>query len=560
VGTRVGLLYTRFGSMAQALWAALGGDDGHQVIRPEDLGFTPPLSADAMLAFARRAAPELLLCPFLKEIVPPEVCTGWTTFVAHPGPPGDRGPAALSWAIFNGEPTWGLTMVKAEPATAAQDLDGGNVGAWREFPLPTGATMAEVYAQHMIPAAIGCAREILDRLATDPAYRGVPLAACRPTRPGQYRPPLRQSRLAFAWQQPAGEILRRLRAAPFGVRSGLAGQPLHLYDAHGPEVTWFPSSPGQIVAHRDGAVLVATGDGQAIWIGHAKRKPDDGGRGLKLPAVDAVRAHLNGQPERRLHPAHLADTHGTYQVIRYRRIGPVGWIDARPYNGAASTTLCRRLLAALRYAGSQDTSAIALAGGLVAWNNGIHLGVIEAAAHPAAEAWANINAIDDVAEAVFHLSRGPGRQRTVAVLGASAGAGGAVLSACFDYVLARPSIVLNYHYGQMGLAGSELRSLAVPLRAGADEAERLLADCLPISAVTAHRRGLVDAIGPDDPAAFHRWAQQTATAIADEQGPWPARIDTGPHRDQELAEMHRDIFADRNGFAAKRRQFLGVGA
>jgi hypothetical protein len=68
--------------------------------------------------------------------------------------------------------------------------------------------------------------------------------------------------------------------------------------------------------------------------------------------------------------------------VRYRRAGRVGWIHAEPYNGAASTAFCGRLLGALRYAAEQGTSVIALAGGRVAWSNGIHLGVIEAAADP----------------------------------------------------------------------------------------------------------------------------------------------------------------------------------
>jgi hypothetical protein len=33
LGFRIGLLYTRFASMPQALWAALR-EDGHEVIRP----------------------------------------------------------------------------------------------------------------------------------------------------------------------------------------------------------------------------------------------------------------------------------------------------------------------------------------------------------------------------------------------------------------------------------------------------------------------------------------------------------------------------------------------
>ena len=36
MGFRIGLLDTRFASMPQALWAALR-EDGHKVIRPEDL-------------------------------------------------------------------------------------------------------------------------------------------------------------------------------------------------------------------------------------------------------------------------------------------------------------------------------------------------------------------------------------------------------------------------------------------------------------------------------------------------------------------------------------------
>ena len=37
---RIALVYSGFGGMAQALWAGLR-DDGHEVVRPEDLGFEP---------------------------------------------------------------------------------------------------------------------------------------------------------------------------------------------------------------------------------------------------------------------------------------------------------------------------------------------------------------------------------------------------------------------------------------------------------------------------------------------------------------------------------------
>ncbi|HZD37975.1 MAG TPA: enoyl-CoA hydratase-related protein [Actinomycetes bacterium] len=546
--------------MPQAMWAALR-EDGHEVIRPEDLGIATPMSPESMTWFARLADPDVIFCPFLKEVVPPEVCEHWTTWIPHPGVRGDRGPSSLSWAILEGAPTWGVTMVRAEPASRPEDLDCGNVGAWRVFAMPEGWTMAEIYAQHVVPLAVGCAREILDRMATDPAYVGVALASTYGRSvAGGHRPALRQERLAFRWDDHPDDILRKVRAAAFGVRTELAGQPVNVYDAHPHDGQSIRFRPGEPIAHRDGAVLVGTGDDRAIWIGHAKVRTTDGAPAVKLPAMRALRPRLWGVAHSDLAIEALAVPR-SYQVVRYRREGQVGWVHAAPYNGAASTAFCRRLLAALRYAAEQDTTAIAVVGGKAAWNNGIHLGVIETADNPRAEAWENIQRIDDVAEFVFNLSRGRAGvrpQTTVAVLGASAGAGGAVLSACFDVVLARRSVNLSYHYATMGLRGSELRSLVLPLRAGREAAERLLAECLPTSPSSAFRLGLVDAIGPDDPAAFDRWAAEVAIHLAADPPDPPRFADTAPHRHQELVDMWQDIFEDRHGFHARRRRFLGL--
>jgi putative two-component system protein, hydrogenase maturation factor HypX/HoxX len=557
---RIGLIYSGFGGMAQALWAGLR-DDGHDVVRPEDLGFETPLDADEMTRFAQLADLDVIFCPFLKEVVPPAVCERWTTWIPHPGIRGDGGPSSLSWAILDGETTWGLTMVRAEPAVEASDLDSGNVGAWREFPMPEDASVSEIYAQYVTPAAIECAREILGRLAADRGYVGSPLAAHGSAVLGRYRPALRQEQLAFSWEDEPEEIVRRIRAAPLGVRAELGSRSVNVFDAHHHDADGTRFRPGSVIAHRDGAVLVGAGAGGALWIGHARIRHSDGRRGLKLPAVEVARPDLAGVAERVLHPDRRPRCPRTHQVIRYQRIGQVGWIEAAPYNGASSTRFCERLLAALQYAARQDTRAVALIGGGTAWNNGIHLALIEAASDPMAEAWANIQRIDDVAELVFGLSRGrggPRAQTTIAVLNASAGAGGAVLSACFDVVLARPSINLNYHYATMGLSGSELRSLVLRLRAGKQMARRLLAECLPTSPATAHRLGLVDAVGPDDPDAFRRWALDQAAEIADRPFELRTPIDTRPYRQDELEDMYLDIFEDRYGFAARRKAFLGV--
>jgi len=326
IGLRIGLLYSRFASMPQALWAALRAD-GHDVIRPEDLHIRTPMSAEDMAHFARLAAPDVIFCPFLKEVVPPEVCERTTTWIPHPGIRGDRGPSSLSWAILEGAPRWGLTMVRAEPARAADELDGGNVGPWREFAMPTGANMGEVYAQHIIPAAIDCAYEILAQMAVDPAYSGVPLASFGLAAVGRHRPALGQDRLAFTWDDRPDQILRHIRAAPFGVRTELGDQPVNAYDAHPHDVTGDRSKrlgtradrPGQLLAHRDGAVLVATGAGGAVWIGHAKVKRGDGGQGLKLPAIHAVGAQLAGVGESVLPVGRLPGPH-----LRGRPLPPRG--------------------------------------------------------------------------------------------------------------------------------------------------------------------------------------------------------------------------------------------
>ena len=391
----------------------------------------------------------------------------------------------------------------------AEELDGGNVGAWREFAMPAEATLGEVYAQHVIPAAIECAREILARMAVDPAYRGVPLADFGRAAAGRHRPALRQDRLAFAWDDHPDQILRGGPRRPVR-RAHRAGRPARqrvrrpphdvtdarsraLRNADRPARSW-PTATAPRWSRPAGAARCGSATPRSSRPTAAR---------AEALAVHAVLAHLAGLSESVRTPTARVPPrpHPPGHPLPPRR-GGWGWIHAEPYNGAASTVFCDRLLDALRYAANQDTSAIALTGGKVAFSNGIHLGVIEAAADPRAEAWANIQRIDDVAELVFNLARGrdvPRRQTTVAVLGSSAGAGGAVLSACFDLVLARPSINLNYHYGTMGLSGSELRSLVLPLRAGEEAAERLLAERLPVSPAVAWRLGLVDAIGPRRP-------------------------------------------------------------
>ena len=51
--------------------------------------------------------PELIVCPFLKQMIPESIWQARRCLIVHPGPPGDRGPSSLDWAIELDERTWG---------------------------------------------------------------------------------------------------------------------------------------------------------------------------------------------------------------------------------------------------------------------------------------------------------------------------------------------------------------------------------------------------------------------------------------------------------------------
>ncbi|MBW5486599.1 enoyl-CoA hydratase-related protein, partial [Streptomyces bambusae] len=242
----------------------------------------------------------------------------------------------------------------------------------------------------------------------------------------------------------------------------------------------------------------------AVWIPEL-RAPRTPGEPVpvKLPATLALGDRLPPLPEsppplpgHPLPPARAADRR-TWCDIGYREEGTTGFLTFSFPGGAMSTDHCRRLLDAYRAACSRPTSVLVLGGGRDFFSNGIHLGVIEAAADPAAESWANINAIDDLVEAVLTTTD----RLVVAALAGNAAAGGAMLALAADEVWCRSGVVLNPHYRLMGLYGSEYWTYTLPRRVGAAAAARLTADALPVSAAAAVEAGLADrtiACAPQD--------------------------------------------------------------
>jgi putative two-component system hydrogenase maturation factor HypX/HoxX len=549
IGVRILLLCSSFNGLTQRVWTDLRAD-GHEVVS-RTAG-----SDDAMRMAVAGVDPDVIICPFLKERIPDDIWTSRPTVVLHPGPEGDRGPSSLDWAISDGEAEWGVTALGA-----IGEMDAGPIWGTRTFTLPAEPPRkSALYAGPVTEGAAALARDVAAKVS-DPTFVPRPLDYSRPGVRGRLRPAMRQADRAFSWSAPTEEVLRRIRAGDGspGVRTELAGLPVSVFDAHrGPAA---PGEPGTIaLRHRHGAVLVRTGDG-ALWIGHLRRAGAEAGTQIKLPATMVLGHRLAGVPES-LEP--LGPPGSGYREITYHRHGPVGVVGFDFYNGAMSTAQCHRLAAALRAAAAQDTSVLVLRGGHV-FSNGIHLNVIEARPDAAAEAWRNINAINDVCREIITCTH----QIVVAAVGGNAGAGGVMLGLGADQVLVRAGVVLNPHYRTMGLSGSEYWTYVLPRRVGAAVAERLTGQCLPIGATEAAAIGLADAVLPGVPHEFdaavleHAFRLATADGLAERLAKKAAvratderRRPLETYRVRELAEMSRDIFDDRHGFAAARQAFV----
>ncbi|MEU4245247.1 enoyl-CoA hydratase-related protein [Actinoplanes sp. NPDC026619] len=557
---RILLLVTAFNGLSQRAWCALR-EAGH------DVSVLFATGEQEMITGVGRADPELIICPFLKDRVPAEVWQRRRTVIIHPGPVGDRGPSSLDWAIAEGARVWGVTALQA-----VEEMDAGPIWATRTFALAAAPPRkSSLYNGPVADAAMECIFEVVTK-AQDPAFTPVPADRAPGEVPGaRLRPLMRQPDRAFSWDDPTEQIVRKIRAADGapGVRTELGGLAVFAYDALPGIVSAAQGQgarpgqiAGQIISRRQGAVLVGTGDG-SVWLGHLRAAdPGHARAGIKLPSTTLLGARLRGVPHSPLPPGSEPEHPATYRQVRYRRTGAVGWLAFDFYNGAMAPGHCRRLLAGLRHAVAQDTEVLVLRGGTDAFSNGIHLNVIEASPDPASAAWASIRAINEVCREIINCTR----QVVIAGYAGSAGAGGVMLGLGADIVAAREGIVLNPYY-EMGLFGSELHTFTLPRRVGPDSAQRLIDDKLPVSAARARSLGLVDEVGPRHPDAYTDWLAALAERESDVRTARnrrqaktrrlaAERVPLEVFEARELAEMSRDMYADRAGFAAARHAFV----
>ncbi|MBV9416016.1 MAG: hypothetical protein JO363_13625, partial [Solirubrobacterales bacterium] len=515
-------LVSAHNSLSQRAWIALT-ERGH------DVAIAVVDSTSAMESAVRTHAPDLIVCPFLKTMIPESIWRRHRCLIVHPGPRGDRGPSSLDWAIEFNKPDWGVTVLQADG-----EFDAGEVWATSTFKVRKVAK-SSLYRHEVRRAAIEAIIDALDRLVLmgTPASAIAGGARVAPggarvapggarlapggarVAPGPCLPLMTQEVRAIDWNSDRTErILRKVRAGDGfpGVLDTIDGKRFHLFGAH-PEGE-LRGRPGEVIAQRCDAICRATIDG-AVWLTHLKREDSGSQRHFKLPATRALELAGSELPVPEIgiaHDALIAPDH-TYREISYREHAGVGYLRFDFYNGAMSTEQCWRLREAYAHARAQrHTKVIVLLGGDDYFSNGIHHNEIEAADDPAEESWRNLQAIDDVVKDIVETES----HLVVSALAGDAAAGGVPLALAADYVVAREDVVLNPYYQHMGgLYGSEYWTYLLPRRVGAARATQLTqAPFRAVGTRTAVRIGLLDGAFGVDLEEFRACAVRFAERVA----------------------------------------------
>ncbi len=548
---RILLISSAYNSMAQRVHVELA-DRGHEVAVELALG------VEAMREAVHCFDPDLVIAPMLTTAIPADIWSARPCFIIHPGPKGDRGPSSLDWAIMDGAERWGVTVLQANA-----EMDAGDIWASAEFTV-RGCSKSSLYRTEVADAALEALLLAVERFESG-TYRPEPLDYSRADVTGRLRGPCRQEHRRIDWSsEQTTSVLAKLRAADSrpGVLDLIGRIEYFLYGGY--EEDHLRGDPGTIVARRGGAICRATTDG-AVWIPQLRRRPlPEGPPTFKMPATIALGEAAAAVPEV---GAPLVPPPGrrTYQEISYRESDGIGYLEFSFPGGAMSTDQCRRLLAAYRHAQGRPVQVVVLCGAADIFANGIHLNVIEAADNPAEESWRNINAIDDLVEAILTTTD----RLTVAAIAGSAAAGGLMLALAADEVWCRTGAVLNPHYRLMGLHGSEYWTYTLPRRVGAQHAAELTRACLPISPASAARCGLVDRVITSDSAGYRQQIAALAEKLArspDYQSRLAAKArrlaeiaTTRPldsYRQAELAVMSRNFRGRGEPYPQLRRAFV----
>ncbi|HEY7772409.1 MAG TPA: hydrogenase maturation protein [Marinagarivorans sp.] len=501
--------------------------------------------------------PDIILCPFLTHRIPEDIWRAYKCLIVHPGIEGDRGPSSIDYAITQGCEYWGVTLLQAD-----SEMDAGDIWGTRNFPLRV-AGKTSTYKREVSSAAVALIKKALKDFE-NAYFRPRPLDYSNPNVKGTCNPLLRQAQRAIDWHADNTDtIIQKLHAADTspGVLDHLLGHDVHLFGpANEPTLK---GQAKQILAIRHGAVCIATKDG-AVWVKQMKCKTHPELPAIKLPAARVVNV-LAGNQDLNL----VGDFDASaIDDIRVEQQGDTSYIYFDFYNGAANTQQCLRLKQRLAQVKASNAKVIVLMGGEDFFSNGIHLNCIEAASDSALESWQNINAIDDVVEEIINTPK----QITVAALRNNAGAGGAILALACDKVVIREGVVLNPHYANMGLFGSEYWTYLLPKRVGHELAQTIASECAPMLASEAIDCNFADQMLPEDWAQYHEHLTQFCNQQATHSG-FSAELEQkrvrraadekakplNAYRTEELAKMRETFYDPNSRYHLERKLFVYKG-
>ena len=519
------LLVTSFNSLTQAIYTKLK-DDEHQV----SVIFS--ISEKQMKADVQAFSPELILSPFLKTFIPPEIYSNYPTYIFHPGPKGDRGPNSLEYALQSHTKKWGVVLLRAN-----EEYDGGEIVAFDDFDVRS-TYKASLYRQEVVKASL----RTLEMFFENPQQIQQILNPIHKRFTSQMR--------AINWLEDSMQtIVDKINFSDSfpGVLDEIEGLKCYLYGVHIEDK--LRGKVKQILAKRDGAICLGTIDG-AVWISHLKEP-----HRFKLPATYVLKERLSGVKEDRLSLI-FDKSYQTFYEISVEKKDNVAYLCFNFHNGAMSAEQCIRLKYAFEYL-KEESEVIVLVGGMDFFSNGIHLNILEDSQKQGEDGWSNINAMNDLIKSILEADE----VITVASLGRNAGAGGVFMALACDYVIAKESVVLNPHYKTLGLSGSEYHTYTLPKRVGKVMSNKLLNDALPISVKYAQNIGMIDAVYKED--TYYENLHTFATKKYDEEYIWNKQEELEQNQQkmrmckkEELEIMYPEFWKAESKFHNLRHEFV----
>jgi methionyl-tRNA formyltransferase len=249
---------------------------GLEVLQPESVN-TPEFQKDL-----ERRAPDLILVVAFGRILKGPILSSdrWEVFNIHASLlPRHRGPAPIQWAIFNVEPTTGLTLMRMDSG-----LDTGPILFQEEMEILPDEPAGSLH-DRMAEAAGGFLARTLEAVCG----AGV-VETPQDEAAATYAPKITREMTLVEWDRPALRVCAQIRAldpAP-GARTTFQGSPLKLFTASCAGGTTGKPLPGR-VSRMGRGLLVETADG-LVAVGHVQAAgrrrvaSSDFLRGFELPA------------------------------------------------------------------------------------------------------------------------------------------------------------------------------------------------------------------------------------------------------------------------------------